>query len=45
MNSGRVDLEPYICAKIQPDEVVEKGFGILTDRGNSAVKILVAPQR
>lgn len=45
VRSGAIDLEPYISAKIEPEEIVEKGFGTLLDREGTAVKILVAPRR
>lgn len=45
VNSGRLDLEPFVSGRIQPDEVVEKGFAALMDKENTAVKILVAPRR
>ena len=43
VNSGLIDLDPFISAKIAPEHVVEKGFATLVDRSNTAVKILVRP--
>ncbi|WJY67734.1 alcohol dehydrogenase catalytic domain-containing protein [Corynebacterium auris] len=45
VHSGRIDLDPYISAKIAPDDVVEKGFAALLDKEGTSVKILVAPER
>lgn len=44
VNSGKLNLDPYISAKIAPAEIVEKGFATLMDRESTAVKILVDPR-
>lgn len=44
INSGKLDLDPYISAKISTDEIVDKGFATLMDRASTAVKILVDPR-
>ena len=42
VQSGKVDLSPFITSVIRPDEVVEKGFQRLIENNDSEVKILVA---
>lgn len=44
VRSGAIDLDPYISAKIGPDEIVDKGFAALLDREGTSVKILVSPE-
>lgn len=44
VNSGKLNLDPYISAKISPEEIVEKGFAALMDRESTVVKILVDPR-
>lgn len=41
--SGRVDLAPFITARIGLDRLVDDGFGTLLDHDGEAVKILVDP--
>ncbi|WP_291793530.1 2,3-butanediol dehydrogenase [Brevibacterium sp.] len=42
-NGGGLNLAPFISTRITPEEIVEKGFSVLLDRENTAVKILVDP--
>lgn len=39
-----LDLGPFISRRIAPERIVEEGFDVLLDRGNTAVKILVDPR-
>lgn len=41
VQSGKVDLAPFITAKIKPEEYMEKGIETLQHRNETAVKILV----
>lgn len=43
VKAGKVDLKPFITAKIGLDDLVEKGFDTLIHRNETAVKILVDP--
>lgn len=44
VESGKVDLKPFITSKIGFDGVVDKGFDTLINRNETAVKILVSPE-
>ena len=44
VESGKVDLKPFITGKIGFDGVVDEGFDILINRNETAVKILVSPE-
>ncbi len=43
VQDGKVDLKPFITAKIGLDELIGKGFDTLIHRNDTAVKILVDP--
>lgn len=43
VESGKVDLRPFITAKIGLDGLVDEGFDTLINRNETAVKILVSP--
>ena len=43
VSSGKVDLKPFITHKIALDDLVDKGFDILINHNDTAVKILVSP--
>lgn len=43
VESGKVDLAPFITAKIGLDHLVDEGFDTLIHRNETAVKILVSP--
>ncbi len=42
VQSGQIDLEPFITGRIGPDEIVEQGFNRLLQDRDSEVKILVS---
>ncbi len=42
VRSGKVDLAPFITAKIPVEEIVERGYTVLHERPEEAVKILVS---
>ena len=44
VESGKVDLKPFITGKIGFDGVVDEGFDTLINRNETAVKILVSPE-
>jgi (R,R)-butanediol dehydrogenase/meso-butanediol dehydrogenase/diacetyl reductase len=41
INSGKLDVEPFVTARIEPDEIVAKGFETLIHHPETAIKILV----
>lgn len=43
VESGKVDLKPFITGKIGLDGLVDEGFDTLINRNETAVKILVSP--
>lgn len=43
VESGRIDLAPFITGKIGLDGLVDEGFDTLINRNETAVKILVSP--
>lgn len=43
VESGKIDLAPFITGKIGVDGLVEEGFETLIHRNETAVKILVSP--
>ncbi|GGJ12699.1 2,3-butanediol dehydrogenase [Paenarthrobacter histidinolovorans] len=43
VQEGKVDLEPFITAKIALEDLVEQGFTTLIHHNDTAVKILVHP--
>lgn len=43
VESGKIDLAPFITGKIGLDDLVEKGFNTLIHHNETAVKILVSP--
>ncbi len=43
VQEGKVEVAPFITQRIRLDELVDKGFDILINDTDSAVKILVAP--
>lgn len=42
VRSGKVDLAPFITAKIPVEDIVEQGYTVLHERPEEAVKILVS---
>ncbi len=44
VQSGKVDLAPFITDKIALDDLIGKGFDTLINRNETAVKILVDPK-
>ncbi|GAA3670851.1 2,3-butanediol dehydrogenase [Arthrobacter ginkgonis] len=43
VESGKIDLEPFITGRIGLDGLVDEGFDTLINHNDSAVKILVSP--
>lgn len=43
VESGKINLEPFITGKIAVEDLVEEGFDTLINRNETAVKILVSP--
>lgn len=43
VESGKIDLEPFITGKIGLDGLIDEGFDTLINRNETAVKILVSP--
>lgn len=43
VESGKIDVAPFITARIGLDDLLDKGFDTLIHRNESAVKILVSP--
>jgi len=43
VQEGKIDLKPFITARIGLDDLVEDGFGTLIHHKDTAVKILVHP--
>ncbi|RBP67186.1 (R,R)-butanediol dehydrogenase/meso-butanediol dehydrogenase/diacetyl reductase [Brevibacterium sanguinis] len=41
--SADLDLGQFISKRISPEHIVDEGFAVLLDKGNTAVKILVDP--
>lgn len=41
VNSGKIDLAPFITGKIKVEDIVEQGYTLLHERPEEAVKILV----
>ncbi|QHC60968.1 2,3-butanediol dehydrogenase [Rathayibacter sp. VKM Ac-2760] len=44
VQSGKVDLAPFVTARIPLDRLIDGGFDTLIDHKETAVKILVRPQ-
>ncbi|MBB2976176.1 (R,R)-butanediol dehydrogenase/meso-butanediol dehydrogenase/diacetyl reductase [Microbacterium endophyticum] len=44
VQEGKVNLKPFITAKIGLDDLIDKGFDTLINRNETAVKILVDPR-
>lgn len=44
VQDGKVDLKPFITAKIGLDELISKGFDTLINHNDTAVKVLVDPR-
>ena len=42
VQSGKIDLAPFITSRITADDIVEKGFHRLIENKDSEVKILVS---
>lgn len=45
VESGKIDLKPFITGKIGLDELIDEGFDTLINRNETAVKILVSPSK
>ncbi|RLP74929.1 2,3-butanediol dehydrogenase [Mycetocola tolaasinivorans] len=43
VESGKIDLKPFITGKIGLDGLIDRGFDTLINRNETAVKILVSP--
>ncbi|MBC9944368.1 2,3-butanediol dehydrogenase [Leucobacter sp. cx-328] len=43
VESGKIDLKPFITGKIRLEDLVDKGFDTLINHNETAVKILVSP--
>ena len=43
VQSGKVDLKPFITGKIALENLIDEGFDTLIHRNDTAVKILVSP--
>ena len=43
VESGKIDLKPFITGKIGMEHIVDEGFDTLINRNETAVKILVSP--
>lgn len=43
VESGKIDLKPFITGKIGLEDLVDKGFDTLINHNETAVKILVSP--
>ncbi len=43
LESGKINLKPFITAKISLDNLIDEGFETLIHRNETAVKILVSP--
>ncbi|WP_187978031.1 2,3-butanediol dehydrogenase [Mycetocola sp. JXN-3] len=43
VESGKIDLKPFITGKIGLDRLIDEGFDTLINRNETAVKILVSP--
>ena len=43
VQSGKVDLQPFITGKIALEHLIDKGFDTLIHHNDTAVKILVSP--
>ncbi|WP_297007317.1 zinc-binding dehydrogenase, partial [uncultured Corynebacterium sp.] len=43
VESGKIDLKPFITGRIALDDLVDEGFGTLINNNETAVKILVSP--
>ena len=43
VESGKIDLKPFITGKIALEDLVDKGFDTLINHNETAVKILVSP--
>ncbi|PXA79426.1 2,3-butanediol dehydrogenase [Auritidibacter sp. NML120636] len=43
VESGKIDLKPFITGKIGLDDLIDKGFDALINHNESAIKILVSP--
>lgn len=47
VESGKIDLKPFITGKIAVEDLIDKGFDTLINHNETAVKILVTtdPER
>lgn len=43
VESGKIDLAPFITGKVGLDNLIDEGFDTLIHRNETAVKILVSP--
>ena len=43
VQSGKIDLKPFITGKIALENLIDEGFDTLIHRNDTAVKILVSP--
>ncbi|MDN5901440.1 MAG: 2,3-butanediol dehydrogenase [Brachybacterium sp.] len=43
VESGNIDLAPFITGRIQLEDLIDKGFDTLIHRNETAVKVLVSP--
>src|SRR5699024_2210937 len=43
VESGKIDLAPFITGRIALDDLIDKGFDTLIHRNETAVKVLVSP--
>ncbi|MDN6438546.1 MAG: 2,3-butanediol dehydrogenase [Corynebacterium nuruki] len=43
VESGKIDLKPFITGKIALEDLIDKGFDTLINHNETAVKILVSP--
>ncbi|CAB1046267.1 2,3-butanediol dehydrogenase [Corynebacterium diphtheriae] len=43
VESGKINLKPFITGKIALQDIVDKGFDTLINHNETAVKILVSP--
>jgi (R,R)-butanediol dehydrogenase/meso-butanediol dehydrogenase/diacetyl reductase len=43
VESGKIDLKPFITGKIGLEGLIDEGFDTLINRNETAVKILVSP--
>ena len=43
LSDGRVKIDPLVTSKIPLDQLVEKGFEVLTDSEQDQIKVIVEP--